>query len=250
MGSIPVSMIVFVSVFGGSLLGVYLRSALPPQHLNNETKDIVRLGMGLVGTMAALVLGLLVASAKESYDAESNELTQVSANIILLDRVLAHYGPEAKGARDQLRGAVATVVERVWPKERGHSSELEPAFATESLYEEIQRLSPKDDTQRAIRKKAMKIQSGIAQTRWLMYEQGAGSVPLPMLVVLIFWLTIIFISFGIYAPRNATVVVSMFVSALSVSCAIFLILEMYRPFEGVIRISGAPLYAALAHLGH
>jgi hypothetical protein len=96
----------------------------------------------------------------------------------------------------------------------------------------------------------MKIQSGIAQTRWLMYEQGAGSVPLPMLVVLIFWLTIIFISFGIYAPRNATVVVSMFVSALSVSCAIFLILEMYRPFDGVIRISGAPLYAALAHLGH
>src|SRR5258706_2839022 len=103
MSSITASLIVFACVFGGALVGVFLRSALPQQHLSAESKDIVRLGMGLVGTMAALVLGLLVASAKGSYDAQSSELTQMSANIVLLDRILAHYGPEAKQTRDMLR---------------------------------------------------------------------------------------------------------------------------------------------------
>jgi hypothetical protein len=249
MNSIAVSLIVFMSVFGGSLLGVLLRSALPPQHLSADSKDIVRLGMGLVGTMAALVLGLLVASAKSSYDAQSNELTQVSANVITLDRVLAHYGPEANEARNQLRNAVVRVADRVWPKDHSRHPTLEPSIATESLYDTIQQLSPKDTTQRSLQSDAMSLANGLSQTRWLMYEQNAGSVPFPMLVILVLWLTIIFVSFGLFAPRNATVVASLFVSALSVSCAIFLILEMYKPFEGLIQISGAPLYAALSHLG-
>jgi hypothetical protein len=249
MSSIAVSLIVFAIVFGGALLGFLLRSALPPQHLRKDSKDIVRLGIGLVGTMAALVLGLLVASAKSSYDAQSNELTQVSANIIELDRVLAHYGPEAKEARGQLRSSVVRTVERIWPKDHSRPSALEPSFGAESLYGRIQQLSPKDNLQRSMQVEALSIASGISQTRWLMYEQGAGSVPLPMLVILVLWLTIIFISFGLFAPRNTTVIASLFVSALSVSWAILLILEMYRPFEGLIQISGAPLYAALAHLG-
>jgi Protein of unknown function (DUF4239) len=249
MSSIAVSSIVFASVFGGAMLGVFLRSALPPQHLSADSKDIVRLGMGLVGTMAALVLGLLVASAKSSYDAQSNELTQVSANIIQLDHVLARYGPEAKEVRDQLRGAVVGVVERVWPRDHSRPSVLQPSSATESLYDRIQQLSPKDNVQRSLQAEALSMASSVSQTRWLMYEQTSGSVPMPMLVILVLWLAIIFLSFGLFAPRNATVVASLFISALSVSCAILLILEMYKPFEGLIQISGAPLYAALARLG-
>ena len=249
MSSVAIGLIVFACVFGGALLGIFLRGVLPPHHLSAGSKDIVRLGMGLVGTMAALVLGLLVASAKNSYDAQSSELTELSANVVFLDRLLAHYGPEARGARDQLREAVGRTVARVWPKDRSARSGLEPVAANEGVVESIQQLSPKDDAQRGIQKHALRVADLLLRTRWLMYEQGAGPVPLPMLVVLILWLTIIFVSFGLFAPRNGTVIASLCVAALSVSCAILLILEMYRPFEGIIQISSAPLYTALAHLG-
>ena len=116
MSSTTISLIVFACVFGGALLGILLHAVLPQHHLSNETKDIVKLGMGLVGTMSALVLGLLVASAKGSYDAQSAELTQMSANIALLDRVLAHYGPETKETRDLVRGFVPVFSIRCGPK--------------------------------------------------------------------------------------------------------------------------------------
>jgi hypothetical protein len=250
MSSITVSLGVFACVFGGALFGVLLRSALPPQHLSADSKDIVRLGMGLVGTLAALVLGLLVASAKGSFDTQSNEVTELSANVALLDRILAHYGPEATEARNLLRRAAVRIDDRMWPNDHSGPSGLAPGSATaESVYDKIQQLLPKDNAQRSLQVQAMSIANSLLQTRWLMYEQNASSVPLPLLVVLVLWLTIIFVSFGLFAPRNATVVASLFVSALSVSCAILLILEMYRPFEGLIQISGAPLRAALAHLG-
>ena len=249
MNSEVVSLIVFACVFGGALLGVMLRSVLPQHHLVDASKDIVRLGMGLVATMAALVLGLLVASAKSSYDAQSNDVMQLSANVVFLDRVLAHYGPEAKESRDQLREAVTRISHRIWPGNHSGNAGLGPSAANELLYERIRQLSPKDKAQRSLRKQALRIANGIFQTRWLLYEQGAIAVPVPMLVILVLWLTIIFVSFGLFAPHNGTVVASLFVSALSVSCAIFLILEMYRPFEGTIQISSGPLITALAHIG-
>jgi hypothetical protein len=113
MSSITISLIVFTCVFGGALLGIFLHAVLPQHHLSNETKDIVKLGMGLVGTMAALVLGLLVASAKGSYDNQSAELTQMSANIALLDRALALYGPETKETRAVLHGVVARILDQM-----------------------------------------------------------------------------------------------------------------------------------------
>lgn len=241
MSSITVCLIVLACVFGGALLGFLLRSALP---------HIVRLGMGLVGTMAALVLGLLVASAKGSYDAQSNQFIQLSANIVVLDRILAHCGPEAKETRDMLRDETVRVRDRMWPKDHSGAAGLEPGSArAESVYDKIQQLSPNDNAQRSLQGQASSIANSLGQTRWLMYEQSVASIPLPLLAVLVLWLTIIFISFGLFAPRNATVVASLFVSAQSVSCAILLILEMYKPFEGLIQISSAPLYTALAHLG-
>jgi hypothetical protein len=218
--------------------------------LNADSKDVVKLGIGLVGTMAALVLGLLVASAKGSYDTQSTELTEMSAKVVLLDRFLAHYGPETKETRDLLRGAVVRILDRTWSKDPTSPSQLElPSVGNEAIYDKIQGLSPKDDTQRSLQAQALSIAIGLGQTRWLMYEQSVTSVSLPLLVVMVLWLTIIFISFGLFAPPNATVVASLFVSALSVSGAIFLILEMYTPYAGLIQIPSAPLRAALAHLG-
>src|ERR1022692_4131475 len=127
MSSTAIGLIVFSCVFGGSLIGIVLRAVVPRHHLDEDSKDVVKLGMGLVGTMAALVLALLLASAKESYDAQSTELTQVSASIVVFDRVLAHYGSETSEAREMLRGAVARALERMWPQNHRQPAGLEPA---------------------------------------------------------------------------------------------------------------------------
>jgi hypothetical protein len=244
MSSVTISLIVFACVFGGTLLGIFLHAVLPQHHLSAESKDIVKLGMGLVGTMAALVLGLLVASAKGSYDVQSAQLTQLSANVALLDRVLAHYGPEAKEARDLLRSAVTHILDQMWSEDN-----TSPSAGGEVVYDKIQGLSPKNDTQGSLRGQALSIAMDLGRTRWLMYAQRTTSVSVPLLVMLVLWLTVIFISFGLFAPFNATVVASLFVAALSVSGAIFLILEMYTTYTGLIQISSAPLRAALAQLG-
>jgi hypothetical protein len=230
--------------------GILLRRALPQTHLSADSNNAVSKGMGLVATMAALVLGLLVSSAKTFYDSQSTELTEMSAKVILLDRMLAHYGPETKEVRDVLRGTVADSINRIWPQERTRPSKLvAPSTDPEALIAKIQSLSPKDDSHRALQGQALSIGAGLIQTRWLMYEQQANSVSMPMLAILVFWLTAIFISFGLFTPRNATASTALFVAGLSVSGAIFLILEMYAPFGGLIEISSGPLRAALAQLG-
>ncbi|MFZ3217009.1 MAG: hypothetical protein WA192_13210, partial [Candidatus Acidiferrales bacterium] len=147
------------------------------------------------------------------------------------------------------RSAVLRSFDWVSSKDAAGASQFEPSIDGEALYDKIQGLSPKDDVQRSVQAQALSIAVGLGQTRWLIAEQRVNSVSTPMLIVLIFWLTIIFISFGLFAPRNATVVVSLLVSALSVSGAICLILEMYAPYAGLIRVSSAPLRAALTHLG-
>jgi len=245
---ITISLIVFTCVFGSAMLGILLHSALPDHHLSAESKDTVKLGMGLVATMSALVLGLLVSSAKSFYDAQNADLTNMSAQIVLLDRVLAHYGPEANEVRDLLRVSVVDNLNRIWPQDQTRNSELAPT-TNDIVGERIQDLSPTSDKQRTLQAQALRMVIGIGQTRWLMYEQASASVSKPMLAVLVFWLTTIFFSFGVFAPRNALVIASFLVSALSVSGAILLILEMYTPYTGLMGISSAPLRFALAHLG-
>jgi hypothetical protein len=250
MISIKISLIVFACVFGGALLGILLHAVLPQHHLSAESKDIVKLGMGLVGTMAALVLGLLVASAKSSYDTQSAEMTQLTANIALLDRVLAHYGSETNESRDLLRETVTRVVNQIWSEDGAIVGPSPPQSAGGGvLYDKIQGLSPKNDAQRILKNQALSIAMDTGKLRQLMFAQSPAAVSIPLLVVLVLWLTVIFISFGLFAPFNATVVSSLFVSAFSVSGAIFLILDMYTPYTGVIAISDAPLHIALAQLG-
>jgi hypothetical protein len=206
--------------------------------------------MGLVATLAALVLGLLIASAKGSYDSQSTEVTELSAKVVFLDRVLAHYGPEAREARELLRSSVARAIDQMWSKDPAILFKATPGTAgAEVLADKIQELSPKNDSQRAIQSQAISIVMALGQTRWLLYEQRLSSVSMPVLVVLTFWVTALFVSFGLFAPFNTTTIASLVVSALSVSGAIFLILEMYTPYAGLIQISSAPLRAALAQLG-
>ena len=247
MNFILIRIIVLACIFGAALFGMFLRRVLPEQHLSADSKDTVRLGTGMIATMAALVLGLLVASAKNFFDAQSDELTKMSANVVLLDRVLAHYGPETKEARDLLHDAVARTLDLIWHQD--HSEMVPTAAGGEVIYDKIQALSPKNDAQRALQAQASSMAIDLGKLRWLMFEQGSTSISLPLLWMLIFWLALVFISFGLFAPTNTTVIATLFLCALSVSGAIFLILEMYTPFEGLMQISSAPLRNALAHLG-
>lgn len=251
MSSIASSSIVFAVVFGGALLGMFLRRLLPQNHLSDDSKGIVMIAMGLVATMTAIVLGLLISSAKSSFDALSHEITGTSSDIILLDRTLALYGTETKEARDLVRSAVANALDFMELKKSAAPVHLAVSTRdTDSIFEKIQGLLPKDDRQRSLKAAALSILREIQKTRWLMYEQQANLISMPMLVILVLWLTVLFISFGLYAPTNGTVVTSLLVSALSVSCAVLLILELYAPYKGLIKISSAPLRAALMQLGN
>ena len=247
MSSIAITLIVFACVFGGAVLGMFLRAVLPQDRLR-DSQDAVKLGMGLVTTMSALVLGLLVTSARVFYETQTTQVTEMSATIILLDRVLAAYGPEAKEARDLLRDSVARTLDQVWPTEHPQPSAIGRP-AGESLLDRIQVLSPKDEKQRWLQAQALSLSIGLAQRRWLVYEQATTSVSKPMIIFLVFWLSTIFLGFGLYAPPNGIVTVAFFVAGLSVSGAIFLILDMYEPYRGLIAVSSAPLRVALSHLG-
>jgi hypothetical protein len=250
MSSIAISGVVFACVFGGALLGAFLRAVLPEHHLNEETKDIMKVGTGLIATMAALVLGLLIASAKSSFDAERSEFVQMSANVVVLDRVLARYGPETKEARDLLRSALVRALDQIWPKDSSHPAQLDPMAArAEGVYYKIQELSPRNEAQRSLQAQALSLALSLGQMRWLTFAQEGRSIPMPFLVVLVFWITIIFVGLGLFAPHNATAIAILLVCALSVSSAIFLILELDTPFGGLIQISSVPLRNALAHLG-
>ena len=240
----------FALVFGSALLAMLVHNALPEHHLSTDTKDVVKLGIALIATMSALVLSLLIASAKTAFDTRSNQLVQASADIILLDRALARYGPETKEARALLQRSVATTIERFWPTEgRGSMPVDARASPVQALYDKIEELSPQSDAQRSMRSQALTMAVDLGHTRLLLFENLGTSIPIAFLVVLVFWLCIIFASFGLFAPRNATVIAVLCVCALSVAGAIFLILELDRSFEGLLQVSSAPLRAALAQLG-
>jgi hypothetical protein len=251
VGSIAIGGIVFGCTFGGALVGMVLRAVLPEHHVSPESKDVVKLGMGLIATLAALVLGLLIASAKSSFDGQRTGFQQLAANLVLLDRALARYGPETKDARDSLRRLVATTIERLWPEDASQASGLEGSALTATggkLIDQIRDLSPKNEGQRWAQSQALQITTDLARSRWLLIEQNESAIPTAFLIVVVFWLTVLFASFGLFSPWNSTVVVTLLVCALSVAGAMFLIVDLDEPFGGLIQISSTPLRNALSQI--
>jgi Protein of unknown function (DUF4239) len=251
MHSFYVSLIVFLWVFGGAVVGMLLRKFLPEDHLTSDAKDVVRLATGLVVTMAALVLGMLVSSAKGSYDFQKTEVATMAAKIVLLDRVLATYGPETAETRVQLRYFVESSLERTWPNEKTKHSDLMPRTSVDRLFDNLQALTPKNDQQSAARSEALAMSLDLRESRWIIFlESENNSISIPLLIVVVSWLAAIFISFGLFAPPNGTVIVTLIVCAIAVSAAIFIIQEMYSPFSGFLKISSAPIRDALNQLGN
>ena len=251
MSSTTVFLIAFAFIFGGALIGVGLRKALSEHHLAEDTKDVVRLGTGLIGTIAALVLGLLIGSASSSYQAQSGNVHRMTADIILLDTLLAQYGSEAQPARELMRNAVGLMVERVWRENSSASAAQAPFHVTaagEEAFAKIQQLAPQSESQRLLKSRAVELSIDVAQTRLLLLEQAGSSIPAPFLAILIFWLSMIFASFGLFSRLNAVAAAALFVFALSASAALFLIVELGEPFSGLMQISSTSLRNALAPL--
>ncbi|HXX04587.1 MAG TPA: DUF4239 domain-containing protein [Xanthobacteraceae bacterium] len=249
MSALALSFWIFVLTLGGILLGTLLRRALPQRHLSKDTQDVVRLGVGLIATIAALVLGLLIAAAKSSFDTQSTQVKQITADIILLDNLLAQYGPEALPIREQMRAAIGPFVDRLWREKKvSATAPFEFNASGEKIYLEIQALSPQNDLQRSLQARAAQLSTDLAQTRLLLFVETDNLIPTPFLAILVFWLVIIFASFSLFSPLNVTVFTCLSLFALSASGAIFLILELSQPFSGLMMISSASLRNALGPL--
>ncbi|HEY8120092.1 MAG TPA: hypothetical protein VII78_02140 [Myxococcota bacterium] len=251
MNPLLTSFLALVCTFGGVLAGMRIRSSLPAHHLASDSRDTVMLGIGLIATMTALVLGLVTASAKGSFDLVDTTIKESAAEILALDRTLAQYGPETAPLRADLKRNLAARIDTVWPPDRLLGARFDLSGATpdvEQLSAQIRRLTPQNDEQRFLKSHALALSDSVVEARWLVSAGRGSSVPTLFLVILLFWLTITFVSFGIFAPRNATVVAVLFLCTFSVAGAIFLILEMDGAFEGVLVVSGDPLRYALSHL--
>jgi len=236
----------------GLLAGMLLQKILPTHHLDEASKDAVKIGAGMLATLTALVLGLLVSSAKSSFDAINTAIASGGAKIIMFDRILANYGPETNDVRHQLRQSVADSIDRIWSSNKTSPGGLRAAESGTGVWMiqmELNQLTPRTSAQEQILAQARQLANEVAQTRLLAIEQQQNSLPAIFLILLIFWLVILFFSFGLFAPRNATVLAVLLFCALSVSSAIFLVLEMNRPLDGVIKASNAPLREALELIG-
>jgi len=250
--SLAIGGIVFACTFAGALGGMLLRRVIPDPHLSGDSKEVIKMGTGLIATLAALVLGLLVASAKSSFDAQRTGLQQISANFVVLDRALAKYGPETSQARESLRRLVEHMIElRSQGPEAGSSSLSSASLTAEGgkLYDRIRELTPKNESQKWLQSQAVGLSGDFARTRWLLSEQQDSAIPTAFLVVVVFWLAALFVSFGMFSKPNSVVMTTLLICALSVAGALFLIVELDRPDSGLIRISSAPLRNALSRLG-
>jgi hypothetical protein len=251
MSPFAISFLAFLLAIAGVVLGSIIQRVLPEGHLSSDSKEVVKLSMGVVATLAALVLGLLVASAKSTYDAREAEINQLTAYVILLDNLLAKYGEEATPARAALREAIPVVVDKIWSEGQTVSGRTTPFKASaqgEAFYQKIQELQPSDDAQRALQDRIIQVTNDLMQARFLLFSHLGSSIPLPFLAVLLLWMVVLFAGFALMAPANLTTLVSLVICALSVSGAIFLILELDEPFGGLMLINSEPLRAALPAL--
>ena len=250
MNTYLTALIVFGCLVGAVLLGRTLRRLLPEDHLTADSRDTIKLAMGLVATMTALVLGLLVSSAKGSYDTERSEVILMASKVDVprpsagrlrtrscwragasfatrSRKRFGKCGPEKCAARHTWLPTCKQVMLRTVP--------LQASFTT-------QRHAV------SIKSQATTLAVDVAQIRSLLVAQSVPSISKPMLIILVSWLVVIFLGFSVLAPPNATTIFALMVSALAVSGAIFLILELDEPFGGLIGISSEPMLNALHQL--
>jgi len=242
-----------VLVFGCLVLAVLLgrpcSRRLSEHHLTAETRDTIKLSLGLVATMSALLLGLLVSSAKGAYDSQRQQVEQMAAKVAALDRVLALYGVESASVRQELRVTVESAIARAWPEQADASTDLVPDFQSgDAIYRSVQLLMPIDAVQGDLKAAAADLTLELGQDRALLASRALQGAPTPLLVIVVGWLVLILFGFSVLAPRNVVATVALTVAAAAVSGAILLMLEFYEPFGGLIQISREPMVAAISRI--
>jgi hypothetical protein len=251
LNSVKIAMVACGCTFSASLVAIYIRSRLPQHHIEGDSRELIKLVMGLIATITALVLGLQISSAHSAYEAQEAELEQLSVHLYQVDRILGYFGPDALETRELLRQIVTADIERTWAANGVGATQfalLSIQKETDRLFDGVANLAAKTDLQRFGQSRALQLLGTIGETRRLMVEQAQNAVSMPFLIILVSWLTILFFSFGLFARFNATVVSALFVGAASVAGAVFLILAMSQPYGGLMRISDAPLRESLTQI--
>lgn len=250
MSASIVAIVVFSCLAAAVTLGMTMSGRLAAHHLSSESRDTVKLALGLVATLAALLLGLLVSSAKETFDAQREQVNELAAKIATLDRVLALYGVETTDARNELRASIEGAISQVWSMRNDGRIDLnfDPRRG-DAIFRSIQQLQPKDELQRDLKARATGLAFELIEGRSMVLALAAGGVSVPVLTLVIGWLVVIIFGFSLLAPRNAVAVVALTISAVAVCGAVLLLLELYQPFDGLIRISSDPLLIALGQPG-
>jgi hypothetical protein len=244
--------VVFLIVFLSALIGLYVATRLPDHHLSDESSSAIKLAIGLVATITALVLGLLISSAKSSFDSVNNSLIDNAANMIRLDSTLAQYGPETLTLRATLKRNYEDWIDLIASRDKTRGARLnspEIIGRMEEFGHRIGGLQPSTDAQRELRARALRINDEVFAARSLILLRREGSLPKALMFVLVGWLAIIFGTFGVLAPRNATIIVAFWMCALCASGAVFLILEMDTPLDGIVTVSVRAMREAVGRLG-
>lgn len=247
MSPIEFASTAFVCILASAIGGVLLRSRLPEHHVSGDSKDVIKLSIALVATMSALVLALLFASTRTSFERTSGLVSRLTADITELDRILKHYGPEAQPVRAALRAEIQPMIDSIWRDEaiaRGVKFDDSKSPEEEVLFM-LQDLQPANAKQRALQARAIQVSSDLAQTQLSLFAQPTDSISNTFLIVLIAWLMFIFGIFSMSAPPNPTLFIVIAICILSASAAFYLILELGLPFGGLMQLSNEPLRNAL-----
>ena len=250
MTSGRIFLISFFALAAGAVLGMILRNRLPKQHLDGA-KEVVRLGAGFLATLSAVLISLMITSAKSSYDTQDAQFRTLAAYLVETDQLLAQYGPETTQIRILMRQALPAAIDRIWREER--SASQDSAFTAASLAEQIggaiASLSPADDAHRALKRRIEEASAEIARIRLLMFADGGAAIPTPFLLILIFWLAVVFASYSLFVEPGRTVIAALLVFALSISSALFLVADLSQPFVGVMQLPKEQLRHTLGPLG-
>jgi hypothetical protein len=237
----------FASILIGAAVGMALRRTLPADLLEGGSKEAIRLGAGFLSTLAALVIGLMIASAKNTYDNQNTNIRQLGTNAVLVDQMLTKYGAEAKVARTLLRETIPSATARIWRESiAGNGGGSFVVSSTgERFYNAIENLKPANAEQTSLKARIIQLTTEMGRTRLLVFTQGEDAIPIPFFIVLVFWLVVIFASFSLFAEPGPIVVASTLLFAISVSSALFLIVDLSHPFDGLMQISNHHLQMVL-----
>jgi len=237
----------FASILIGAAVGMVLKRSLPPDMLEGGSKEFIRLSAGFLATLAALVIGLMIASAKNTYDSQSSNIRQLGTNAVLVDQMLVKYGPEARTARTLLRETIPSATARIWQEhiQRAGEATFVISETAERFYNAVEGLKPANAEQTSLKSRIITIVTEMGRTRLLVFTQNENAIPVPFFIVLIFWLVAIFASFSLFAEPGPIVIASVLVFAVSVSSALFLIVDLSRPFEGLMQITNHHLHMVL-----